>query len=368
MPSSTPRTARSRAENRRGPRRRVRRVVRRDTDQLAGVGGEECLLLPFDPVDQSVDVVRFVDEALDGLDHHRGGEVGPRVAVHELRYLLRARDQVHRLLLKRRVRGGVGVLADRDVVGVAREIHVLGLAGGQPGQQVPGTLHRAVVLQALGVLRQQESVDGRLDRVLAVRRVDLGEGEEVDVVLLVLGELLARVRESEDGHPALALLEGGRRLLPGTAVGALLAVREHAAPGVEDVLDAPVGPGFLTGHQRLVELVAVGAHVEVVEGAHRGPAVLVAERDRRQLVLLHPPGERQILVQGARRLVPVLREDALPVEDRPRVVVVRREVLLAVGAGRLGLERGGEAGVVAPEVADVVQQPLLCEELHPEAA
>ena len=48
----------------------------------------------------------------------------------------RARDQLDRLLLQRAVRGGVRPAVDRDVVRVAREVRVLGLGRGEPGEQV----------------------------------------------------------------------------------------------------------------------------------------------------------------------------------------------------------------------------------------
>ncbi len=50
---------------------------------------------------EPVDVARVVEERLERRDHHRGGEVGPRVAVHVLRDVLGRRDQRRLLLLQR---------------------------------------------------------------------------------------------------------------------------------------------------------------------------------------------------------------------------------------------------------------------------
>src|SRR5437868_2092642 len=73
-------------------------------------------------------------------------------------------------------------------------------------------------------------------------------------------------------------------------------------------------------------------------------------------------GQRDVVVPVLRGLVALLLERALPVEQRPRVVVDRHEVLLAVRAGRGGLERVGEAVQAAPDVADVLEVALLGEE------
>jgi hypothetical protein len=114
-----------------------------------------------------------------------------------------------------------------------------------------------------------------------------------------------------------------------------------------------------------VEVVAVDAHVQVVEGAHRRPAVLVGEGDRGQAVALDLLCQRDELVPGLGRLVAALLEDALPVEDRPRVVVEGDEVLLAVEAGGGLLERVGEvAADLPPHVGDGARQAALGEELH----
>ena len=114
-----------------------------------------------------------------------------------------------------------------------------------------------------------------------------------------------------------------------------------------------------------MELIAIQAHVEDVEGSHRRPAVLVGKGDRDQAVRLHLGGQGDELVPGLRNLVAVRREDALPVDDDPRVVIDRHEVLFAVGAGRGGLHGVREmAADLGPDVTDVGREALSCEELH----
>src|SRR6478736_4077161 len=62
-------------------------------------GTEDALLLGLDAREQAVDVLRVLDGALDGRDHHRRGEVGAGVAVHGLRDRLDGLDELERLLL-----------------------------------------------------------------------------------------------------------------------------------------------------------------------------------------------------------------------------------------------------------------------------
>jgi hypothetical protein len=143
-------------------------------------------------------------------------------------------------------------------------------------------------------------------------------------------------------------------------------VGQQLAPGVEDQLDLVTVPLLVTRHQAHVEVEAVEAHVEDVEGAHRRPAVLVAEGERRHALALHVVHERHEVVVGLRRHPAVLLEHRLPVEHRPRVVLDRHEVLLAVRRGRCLLEGVVEA-VDGPDVAQVGDQPVLRELGHPEA-
>ena len=124
--------------------------------------------------------------------------------------------------------------------------------------------------------------------------------------------------------------------------------------------------GLVPGHQAHVEVEAVEPHVEDVERAHRGPPVLVAEGERRDALALHVVHQRHEVVVVGRRLPPVLVEDGLAVEDRPRVVAHRHEVLLAVRRGR-GLLEGVVEAVDGPLVTEVGDQAVLGELGHPVA-
>src|SRR3954451_8099255 len=378
MPSIRLTTTRSRPENRLTLRTRPPRTgpsaVRRRAGR-AGVGlvtliwlapyprpsaGEDGLLLLLEALRQTVDVVRVLDEALEGRDGHRRGEVRPGVAVEELRDVFRLADQLRRLLLQGRVhaRVGLGVRGDKGQ-----------LRGRHGGRQRVG---RGEVLQerlggglVLRLGRHAVAVDGRVDGVRSDRGVDLWEGEEVDVLALVHRELLVH-EGPEQEHAALLLLQRLCRLLPDAAEGVRLVVRQQRPPGVEDLLHLGRVPGLLALHQVDVELVTVDPQVEGVERAERRPAVLVGEGDRDQPVLLHLLGESRHLVERLRRLVALLLPHGLAVEDRPRVVRHRHEVLLAVLArGRL-LERVRDP-VDRPDVTDVADQAAAGEELHPVA-
>ncbi len=165
--------------------------------------------------------------------------------------------------------------------------------------------------------------------------------------------------------PALLLLERLGRLLPGAPERVGLVQRQDARPRVEDLLDLVGVPCLLARHQADVEVVAVDAQVELVERAHRRPAVLVAERDRDEAVLLHLGAEGVEVVEGLGDLVAVLGEHALAVEDRPRVVGGRHEVLLAVVTGGGLLERVAQSRESTPDVGDVPREVLGGEEAHP---
>ena len=117
-----------------------------------------------------------------------------------------------------------------------------------------------------------------------------------------------------------------------------------------------------------MEVVAVHPHVDDVEGAHCGPAVLVGEGDRREPVGLHLLGERDELVPGLRDRVAVLLPHALAVVHRPRVGVDRDEVVVPVRALRGVLEGRGKLRLERrPDVVDRGEQALRREELHPVA-
>ena len=178
------------------------------------------------------------------------------------------------------------------------------------------------------------------------------------------GRLLADERP-EQVHARLLVDHLLGAFLPRQAECALRGVRQDLTPLVEHGLHLRAVPRLLARHQPDVEVVAVDAHVQDVERAHRGPAVLVRERDRRDAVALHLLGERDELVPGLRNRVALLLEDALPVEDRPRVVVDRDEVVVPVQALRRRLHGRREVRLERrPHVVDRGQQPLLGEELH----
>ena len=70
------------------------------------------------------------------------------------------------------------------------------------------------------------------------------------------------------------------------------------------------------------------------------------------------------LVLVGRNGVTLLLEQALAVVDRPWVVAAGHEVLLAVVAGRCGLEALRVVGQVGPDIGDVAGETLLGEEAH----
>ena len=100
------------------------------------------------------------------------------------------------------------------------------LRGGEVRQE------RLGALLVVGVGRHAEAVDGGVDRAGADVRVDLREGEEVDVVLVVR-ELLVEER-AQDVQAGLVLLQRLRGLLPGAAERVGLVVGQQLAPLVED--------------------------------------------------------------------------------------------------------------------------------------
>src|SRR5947208_7247792 len=102
------------------PERRTARLLRRappvptlaamsiaiaSRPRLLASRSEDRLLLLLDALRQPVDVRGLVQELLQCRNHHGRREVGPRVAVHVLRDVLRVRDQLRRLLLQRGVVG-----------------------------------------------------------------------------------------------------------------------------------------------------------------------------------------------------------------------------------------------------------------------
>src|SRR6476619_1762145 len=90
-------------------------------------GTEDALLLGLDAAGEAVDVLRVLDERLDGRDHDGRREVRTGVAVHELRDRLGVLDELERLLLQRRVAAGVSRGVRRDDARVGLEGEELGL-------------------------------------------------------------------------------------------------------------------------------------------------------------------------------------------------------------------------------------------------
>src|SRR3954453_21660823 len=220
---------------------------------------EDGLLLLFDALDQAVDVVGLVQELLQRRDHDRRREVGPRVAVHVLRDVLRAGDQRRGLLLQGRVVRLARPLVRADDAVVDPEPRV----GRRLASEVREQRLRALLV--LRLARHEEAVDRRLDRVVAPLVVDRREREEVEVLRgLRVGELDPDERP-EDVHAGLLVVEAGPALLPRPAQEPGLVLGNQLAPVVEDVLDPCVVTRLLAGHQPDVEVVAVRPHVDVVE-------------------------------------------------------------------------------------------------------
>ena len=117
-----------------------------------------------------------------------------------------------------------------------------------------------------------------------------------------------------------------------------------------------------------MEVVAVQPKVEDVEGAHGRPTVLVAEGERRQAVRLHLRAEGEEIGPGRRDGVTLGREDALPVEDAPRVVVDRDAIDMLVVADDRVREAGRVVGRnLGPKIVDRGGKTLVREEAHPVA-
>ena len=93
---------------------------------------------------------------------------------------------------------------------------------------------------------------------------------------------------------------------------------------------------------------------------------LSANRERDKAVGLHLLGQGHQVVPRRGDGVALLREGALVVEDHPRVVVDRHEVIVAVGALAQRLHRVAEVPAdLVPHVVDRLEQPLSREVLHP---
>jgi hypothetical protein len=294
----------------------------------------------------------ILQEGLQGRDHDVVRHGGQCVAVEELADRLGLSDDVGTLLVQGAVARGVCPLRRHQVRLVDGEVRLLSGRGAQECEHVPGRL----VLAAL--LRQQQAVDRRLHGILALHR-DLGEREEVDVVEhRLVGELLGD-EGAEQVHAGLGISQGLGRFLPRHSERGRVLELQQLLPVIEDVLNLLLVPRLLVRTQVHVELVAVGAHVDVVEGAHGGPAVLVAEGNRHEVVGLHLGTQGDEFIEGLRLRVALGCPHALAVEEAPRVVVVRDEVLLAVRTGGcLGEALGVVAADLLPDIVDRGEQPL----------
>ena len=202
-----------------------------------------------------------------------------------------------------------------------------------------------------------DGVDRGVQRLLGVvLGAEVREREEVEVLevrRVLRGRELGGHEQAEQVHAGLLLDEGVRGVLPGQAGVVLGVVREELRPLLEDGGDLRVGPLLLAGHQGDMEVVAVQPEVEDVERALGRPAVLVAEGDRGQAVGLHLLAQGDQVVPRRRDRVALVGEDALAVEDRPRVVVDRDAVDLAVVADdRVGEARREVALDLGPHVVD----------------
>src|SRR5690242_7688675 len=107
-----------------GRRRGVRGTAGRRRLVSAGVDAGGLLL---DARLEALDVVGLAEERLDRGDHDGRGERRVGVTVEELGDVLRRADELHRLLLQRRVRRGVGLVARHQRGGVGLGVEGLRL-------------------------------------------------------------------------------------------------------------------------------------------------------------------------------------------------------------------------------------------------
>ena len=121
-------------------------------------------------------------------------------------------------------------------------------------------------------------------------------------------------------------------------------------------------------HATCVRVPVLNGHSEAVNVQTREAISPERARERDEAVGLHLLGERDELVDRLRDGVALLGEEALPVDDDPRVVVHRDEVLLPVVTGRGRLVGVREvAPDLRPDIADVGREALVGEEAHPVA-
>ncbi len=320
---------------------------------------EDRFGLTLHVLENRVDAARIGQEVGEGRSRHIGGEFGAGVAVEELGDLTGVRHGLHHLRLEGGIAARIGVTGRGDGARIFRQIRLLRRCRAHVVEHFLGAFH------VLGALGHQEAVDRCFDRGRSELGIELRPDEEIEIVLLVGRELLPD--EGAEGHHARGLVDdGGGGFLPGAAVRIRLLQRQQIGPGRENLLDLVVGPALLAGHQVHVELVAVQAEIELIEGAHRRPAAIVGEGERRDVLFLHGARQGLQLVEGGRWRPAILLEEARAIVDAPGVVVVGHEVELAVIAGRCQLESGrhGVVQSLAPDIVDRAEQILRREIAH----
>ena len=285
----------------------------------------------------------------------RPGEVRTGVAVEELGDPLAPPMISTAFFCSGRVRARVGVLRGRDDARPVLDEEAPACGPWTELEVRLGSVHFGREVRRLGRdLQVSIGASSASSASYWVPRVGIREEVEVGEVGRVLVAGTARHEHAEEVHRGLLLDERRRRVLPGPAGGSLAWYGQDLRPLLEDRRDLRVGPLLLAGHEVDVEVVPVHAQVQDVERAHRGPAVLVARTrsaSRPSFWICLPRVLRSSHV--ARDGVALLGEDALPIEDRPRIVVDRHPVDLAVVAAT---DLGEAVGVVAldlgPHVVD----------------
>ena len=130
--------------------------------------------------------------------------------------------------------------------------------------------------------------------------------------------------------------------------------------------DAVIGVGDLAGCQVVVNVVTVGAQVQIVEHTGSGPQILGADGDRGDAVFLQLGTGCQQLVPGLRLGDAVLVQNVLPVINAPLIVGIGNAPLLAVaGHGRLDrLERAAEVRIRRPQSGQIFEQAGINKRAH----
>ncbi|CAM2151474.1 hypothetical protein PT2222_260033 [Paraburkholderia tropica] len=307
----------------------------------------------FESREQRVDLRRIGIELLHGL-HAFVGHFLLHVAVVELRdAALRVRERLEADLRDRIFRLG-RLVVRRQLAPAAREIGV-DLRRFHEGEQ---TARVGLVLRLRG---HQQHVHGTVFGGWHVG-VDDREAEEAHVLLHV-GREAGREERAHQHHRGLAVHEHRRDRIDVVRQRVVheVVVVDQRLPGGEDLLHARVGVGNLTGHQLLMERVAVDAQIQIVEPRGERPAVARGDGDR-----LHADGLE--LLAGVEEFVPRFRffldagllEQVLAIEETVRVIAERRGVLLALVRRRF-LHRGVllVPAVLRPVGREVFEQAAL---------